>query len=435
MQNLLFDVAPEESGHNVIERMIRPRNITEAYRRVRSNGGAPGVDGMTVHELKSYLAIELPKIEKQLQQGTYQPKPVRRVEIPKAGGGTRGLGIPTVLDRLLQQALLQILDPLFDPSFSSSSFGFRRGRSCHDAVRQAQQYIKSGNRWVVDLDLEKFFDRVNHDILMDRVSRKVKDKMALRLIRSYLESGVLEGGLATQSVQGTPQGGPLSPLLSNVLLNDWDKELERRGHKFCRYADDCNIYVKSREAGDRVMKSLTDFLSVKLRLTVNQKKSAVERPWNRVFLGFSFLREKGAKIRMAPDREKRMRAKVRPILRAGRGRKVEHSLKILAPLIRGWAGYFLISEVKSAFERFDEWLRRRIRAIYWRQWKRPRKRAQMLQKLGIDRNRARKSASNGRGPWWNSAASHMNQAITTRRLRLSGYVSILEESQRLKRFV
>ena len=433
MQLLLFDKMPEESGLNIIERMMRPRNLSEAYRRVKSNGGAPGIDGITVEQLGGQLRLVLPRLTEQLLNGTYHPQPVRTVEIPKPGGGTRKLGIPPALDRLLQQALLQVLDPLFDPEFSKSSFGFRRGMGCHHAVRQAQLHIQQGFRWVVDLDLEKFFDRVNHDILMDRVARKVKDKQALRLIRRYLEAGILEGGLVSPTMEGVPQGGPLSPLLSNILLNDLDQELEKRGHRFCRYADDCNVYVKSSSAGQRVMDSLTQFLSRKLRLTVNSRKSAVDRPWKRQFLGFSFLSGRDAKLKMAPDREKRMKAKTRLLLRAGRGRKVETSLRLLAPKIRGWAGYYHLSEVKAAFERFDEWLRRRIRAIYWRQWKRPKTRAKKLMSLGIDRDRAFKSAYNGRGPWWNSGASHMNQAFPTKRLRQLGFVSILEESQRLKR--
>ena len=433
MQLLLFDSLPEVYSGDVLERMMRPRNISEAFRRVKANGGAPGVDGMTVAELGKSLKVLLPRIRQQLLDGSYVPQPVRRVEIPKPGGGMRKLGIPTVMDRLLQQALLQVIEPIFDQGFSENSFGFRQGKSCHQAVRRARNLIQTGHAWVVDLDLEKFFDKVHHDILMERVARQLKDKMALKLIRRYLQAGVMEGGLVSQSVQGTPQGGPLSPLLSNIMLDAMDKELEKRGHKFCRYADDCNIYVRSRRAGERVMERLTNYLAGKLKLTVNKIKSAVDRPSNRQFLGFSFVAGKQARIRMAPDRAKRMKEKVKPLLRRGRGQSLSQCLRVLAPKIRGWAAYFSLCDVKATFERFDEWMRRRLRALLWRQWKRPKTRCRELCKRGLDRERAAKSAFNGRGPWWNAGASHMNNAVPTSYLRKLGYVSILEEVQILKR--
>lgn len=336
------------------------------------------------------------------------------------------------MDRLLQQALLQVMEPVFDPGFSKNSFGFRKGRGCHQAVRLAKQLIQDGNQWVVDIDLEKFFDRVNHDVLMDRVARKVEDKQALRLIRGFMQAGILEGGLISPSMEGTPQGGPLSPLLSNIMLDELDKELAKRGHRFCRYADDCNVYVKTRRAGERLMKSITKFLSKKLRLSVNAKKSAVDQPWNRQFLGFSFLQGARVRICVAPEREKRMKEKTKPILRMGRGCDVVETLKRLASKIRGWAGYFGLAEFDGAFKRFDVWLRRRIRAIYCRQWKRPSSRVKELQRLGIDRTNAEKSARNGRGPWFNAATRSMNWALTLQRLRQLGWISISEEVQRLR---
>jgi RNA-directed DNA polymerase len=312
--------------------------------------------------------------------------------------------------------------------------GIRRpGRGTQDAVLQAREYVKAGYRWVVDLDLAKFFDRVNHDVLMARVARKVKDKRALKLIRRYLEAGILIDGLVSPAIEGTPQGGPLSPLLSNILLDDLDKELERRGHRFCRYADDCNVYVRSRRAGERLMTSLTRFLDKRLRLQVNEQKSAVDQPWNRQFLGYSMLSGNACRLRVSPDREKRLKRGLKPVMRAGRGRSIRQTLDRLAPKIRGWVSYFKLSDVKAAFERLDDWIRRRIRALMWRHWKRSKTRFRELQRRGIDEQRARRAAWNGRGPWWNAGASHMNQAVPIRTLQNLGLVSFLEEFQRLKR--
>lgn len=433
MQLQLFDSYPEQPGDGIFEKMVRPGNLLKAYQRVKSNGGAPGVDGMTIAEFGKQIRGLLERACKQIAAGIYQPQPVRQVEIPKPGGGTRKLGIPTVLDRVLQQALLQVLNPIFDPRFSKQSFGFRPGRGTHDAVRQAQKHIQAGHRWVVDIDLAKFFDRVSHDILMSIVARRISDRRALLLIRRYLQAGALVGGLTSPTTEGTPQGGPISPLLSNIMLDILDKELEKRNHRFCRYADDCNVYVKSRRAGERLMTSLTQFLSRRLKLEVNEQKSAVDRPWRRQFLGYSVLSQKSAPLTIAPERERRLKAKSRPLLKMGRGRKISQTLAHLAPKIRGWASYYKLCDAKAAFERFDEWLRRRIRAIHWRQWKRSKTRVKEMLKRGIDYERARKSASNGRGPWWNAGASHMNQTIDTRRLRALGYVSLLEEFQRFKR--
>ena len=417
-----------------IEEVLRRENMIRAYQRVKRNKGSAGVDGMTVDELMPYLRTHWERIKSEVLEGRYKPQPVLLVEIPKPGGrGMRRLGIPTVLDRLIQQAVLQILQPEIDPTFSESSYGFRPGRSAHDAVLRAQEHVTAGYRWVVDMDLEKFFDRVNHDILMSRLARRVKDKRILLLIRRHLQAGILEDGIVGQRVEGTPQGGPLSPLLSNVLLDDLDHELERRGHRFVRYADDCNIYVRSQRAGERVLASIEDFLEKRLRLKVNRDKSAVDRPWKRKFLGYSMTAHPEPKLRVAPESVKRFRGKVRGVLRKGRGRSIGQTAALLEPLIRGWLNYFKLAEVKAAFEQLDYWLRRRLRCILWRQWKRGKTRMRKLTHLGLDRQRAKKSAFNGRGPWWNAGASHMNHAVTTQYLRSVGLLSLIEEHRRLVR--
>jgi RNA-directed DNA polymerase len=415
----------------LMEEVLRRENVLRAYNRVVQNGGAPGFDGMSVEELMPYCRKHWARIREELLQGTYVPQPVLRVEIPKPDGGKRGLGIPTVLDRLIQQALLQVLQPLFDPHFSDDSFGFRPGRSTHGAIRRAREHIRAGDRWVVDFDLEKFFDRVNHDVLMARVARRVKDKRVLRLIRRYLTAGVMEGGVVSPRSEGTPQGGPLSPLLSNVLLDELDKELERRGHRFVRYADDSNVYVKSKAAGERVMASLERFLSERLRLRINREKSAVARPWERKFLGYTVTWHREAKLRVAPKSVRRLKDKLRQLLRAGRGRNLRRVIEELKPVIRGWVAYFRMVEVKASFEELDQWLRRKLRCILWRQWKRPKTRLKKLVERGIDKDRAAKSASNGHGPWWNAGASHMNEAVPTRVFRKLGLVSLLDEHRRL----
>jgi RNA-directed DNA polymerase len=408
-----------------MEAVVERGNMIAAYKRVVGNKGSAGVDGKEVDELKPYLQQHWERVRKELLEGRYQPQPVKEVEIPKPDGGMRKLGIPTIVDRLIGQAIHQVLEPIFDPGFSESSYGFRRGRRAQQAVRKAREYVAEGRRWVVDIDLEKFFDRVNHDILMARVARKVKDKRLLRTLRRYLQAGIMVGGVETIRQEGTPQGSPLSPLLSNIMLDDLDKELERRGHAFCRYADDSNTYVRSKRAGERVMATITQYLEQELKLRVNRDKSAVGRPWERKFLGYSMMMEAKPRLRVAEKTVKRFYSKLKEIFRRGRGRNIVKIVEELKPVLRGWINYFMLSEVKNTFERLDQWIRRRLRNILWRQWKRTYTRAKKLMKRGLERNRALKSAMNGRGPWWNSGASHMNEAYKKSDFDKMGLVSLL----------
>ena len=423
-------VRPEES--QLMEAVVARENLLDAYARVMSNKGAAGVDEMSVEQLKPYLQEHWAQIKADLLKGAYQPKAVRCAEIPKPNGGVRQLGIPTVVDRLIQQALHQVMSPLFEPNFSESSYGFRPGRSAQQAVSAAREYVAEGRRWVVDLDLEKFFDRVNHDILMSRLARRIRDKRVLGLIRKYLQAGMMTGGIVSQRTEGTPQGGPLSPLLSNVLLDELDKELERRGHKFCRYADDCNIYVQSRSAGERVMKSVTRFLSERLRLKVNAEKSAVARPWERKFLGYTMTWHKQPRLKAAPESIRRLKIKVRMIFREGRGRSLAQVIKDLNQLLRGWIQYFRLGEVKGIYEELDGWIRRKLRCLLWRQWKRPFTRAKNLMRRGLEELRAWKSATNGRGAWWNAGASHLNEAFPKSYFNRLGLVSLLDQLRKLQ---
>jgi RNA-directed DNA polymerase len=402
--------SPPEVEVRLMEEIVSRDNMMAAYHRVMANKGAAGIDRMSVEQLQPHLKEHWPRIREELLEGRYRPQPVRGVDIPKPGGGMRQLGIPTVVDRLIQQAMHQVLMPLFDPGFSKGSYGFRPGRSAHDAVLAARAHVVEGRRFVVDLDLEKFFDRVNHDVLMARVVRRVADRRVLRLIRRYLRAGLMTGGITTARSEGTPQGGPLSPLLSNILLDDLDKELERRGHAFCRYADDCNIYVRTRRAGDRVMASITRFLTERLRLKVNAAKSAVDRPWVRTFLGYTMTAHQQPRLRVAAKSVKRLRSKLRTTLRQGRGRTLATTVRTLTPILRGWLQYFRLAQAKGVFEELDGWMRRKLRCVLWRQWKRPRTRRKRLMQRGLDPERAWRSAYNGRGPWWNAGASHMNDA-------------------------
>lgn len=412
----------------LIERMVERDNMVKAYHRVKQNKGAAGIDKMTVDELSEYLHRNWHFIKEQLLKGAYRPKPVRRVEIPKANGGIRLLGVPTVLDRLIQQAMHQVLSPLFDSDFSDHSYGFRPGRNAQQAVMQAKSYQHSGKRWVVDMDLAQFFDEVNHDILVARVGRKVRDRRMISLIRTYLQAGVMVGGMICQTPKGTPQGGPLSPLLSNILLDDLDKELERRGHSFCRYADDSNIYVSSKRAGERVLSSITRFVESRLQLQVNREKSKVARPWDRKFLGYSFTAHKECKVRVAPKSLKRFRKHLKELFRKGRGRNLQRFIREdVNPVVRGWINYFRLAETKGFAEELDQWIRRRLRLILWRQWKRPWTRFKNLMRFGIAEERAARSAFNGRGPWFNSGSSHMNQALPKKFFDKIGLISTLEK--------
>jgi RNA-directed DNA polymerase len=395
----------------LMEEVVEGENLKRAWKRVKANQGSPGVDGMTVFALKDYLNEHWPAIREQLLKGQYQPQPVLRVEIEKQEGGMRKLGIPTVVDRFIQQAVMQVLQSRWDRTFSDSSYGFRPGRSAHQAVARAQQYIAEGFTYVVDLDLEKFFDRVNHDKLMGQIAKRVEDKRLLKLIRAFLNAGVMEGGLVSPSVEGTPQGGPLSPLLSNLVLDELDRELERRGHGFARYADDCNIYVRSERAGQRVMESITNFITTELKLKVNSEKSAVAKPQQRKFLGFSFTGGAKPKRRIAPKARKRFREKVQEITRRKKGDSMKQRVEELTPYLRGWRGYFGYCETPSVLEELDSWVRRRLRCCYWIQWKTGRRRFDALFRLGVSRDLAANTAGSNRGPWYLSKSIALRQAL------------------------
>jgi RNA-directed DNA polymerase len=389
----------EESSvttNSEIEEVLGKENLKKALKQVIRNKGCPGIDNMKVEELTGYLKIHWPAIKESLVSGRYNPSPVKRVEIQKPGG-IRKLGIPTVTDRFIQQAMLQVLQEKWDKTFSDNSFGFRPKRSAHQAVQRAQGYVKSGKRWVVDIDLEKFFDRVNHDKLMGLVARRTKDERILRIIRSYLNAGVMENGVYIETEEGTPQGGPLSPLLSNVILAELDKELERREHKFVRYADDCNVYVGSRNAGERVMKSLTGYISDILKLKVNQAKSAVDRPWYRKFLGFSVTNRQEAKLKVAPESIKRFKIKAREITSRTRGISLQKMIEDLAVYVKGWMGYFRKAEVSNSFGELDKWIRRRLRSMIWKSW--DRRGYKELRRKGIDSILAWNAAKSAHGPW------------------------------------
>jgi group II intron reverse transcriptase/maturase len=416
-----------------MEAVVERGNLMLAYQRVVANKGAAGVDELAVSELKDHLKRHWPTIRARLLAGEYMPAAVRGVNIPKPQGGVRTLGIPTVVDRMIQQALHQVLQPMFEPTFSEASFGFRPGRNAHQALRRARQYVASGKRWVVDMDIEKFFDRVNHDVLMGKLAAKVADARVLALIRRYLQAGMMADGLVQPRREGTPQGGPLSPLLSNILLTELDRELERRGHAFCRYADDCNIYVGSERAGVELLQGVTRFLAERLKLTVNVAKSAVARPWQRKFLGYSMTLHRKPKLRIAKPSLQTLTEKVRAALRGARGRSLATTILRLNPVLRGWAAYFKLTETKRALEERDGWIRHKLRCVLWRQWKRPYARARNLMGRGLTEERAWRSACNQRGPWWNAGASHMHAAYPKSWFDHLGLVSLLDTVQRLQR--
>jgi RNA-directed DNA polymerase len=406
----------------MLEAILSRDNMLAALKRVRANRGSHGVDGMTVEELPSFLRENWASIRQRLLDGQYRPQPVRRVEIPKADSGVRLLGIPTVVDRLVQQAIAQVLAPIFDANFSESSYGFRPGRNAHDAVHAAQGYISEGYTWVVDIDLEKFFDRVNHDKLMGRVSRKITDKRVLRLIRRYLESGVLINGVKVATDEGTPQGGPLSPLLANVMLDDLDKELEKRGHRFCRYADDCNIYVRTKRAGERVMSGVGRYIREELSLRINEGKSAVDRPWKRKFLGFSFYHVRGGVgIRIHPRSFEELKEKIRTATSKRWSIGMDDRLARLRQVTDGWINYFGIADANDAIQKLDKWTRRRLRACYWKQWKLSKTRYDNLVRLGIESTQAKEWANSRKGYWRIAGSGILQRALPSEFLERIGY--------------
>jgi RNA-directed DNA polymerase len=409
----------------MLERILGRDNLNLAYKRVKANKGSPGVDGMTVEELLSYLKQGGESLRQRILAGEYIPQAVRRVEIPKPDGGVRQLGIPTVVDRLIQQAIAQELSRTFDPVFSASSYGFRPGRSAHQAIIAARGYIEQGHRWTVDIDLEKFFDRVNHNKLMSLVARRVKDNRVLGLMRKYLESGIMLNGVKVKSEEGTPQGGPLSPLLANIMLDELDKELEKRGHSFCRYADDCNIYVKSRKAGARVMESISQYIEQVLKLKVNRNKSAVDRPSRRKFLGFSFYMRKGKARNFIHKKPLyRFKAKVKEITSRSNGKSMEMRMKKLNPLIRGWVNYFHIADMEKVAKELDYWMRRRIRMCYWKQWKKISARHENLVKLGVDIHKAWEYANTRKGYWQIANSPILATTLTNEYLDKQGLLSL-----------
>jgi RNA-directed DNA polymerase len=415
------------STNRLMEEVCERENLKAALRQVKANKGSAGVDGMTVGGITDYLKQHWPAIREQLLNGTYEPKPVRRVEIAKPDGGVRKLGIPTVLDRFIQQAVMQVLQRQWDRTFSDHSYGFRPGRSAHQAVAQAQQYIREGHDWCVDLDLEKFFDRVNHDKLMGQIAKRIEDKRLLKLIRAFLNAGVMENGLVSPSVEGTPQGGPLSPLLSNIVLDELDQELERRGHRFVRYADDSNIYVRSERAGQRVMESITRFITQKLKLKVNEAKSAVARPQARKFLGFSFTAGPEVKRVIAPKALDRFKRRIQEITRRAKGVSMETTMEELVPYMRGWRSYFGFCETPEVLIGLARWVRLRLRAALWRQWKTPRRRRAALLALGVRPRLASNTAGSGLGPWYLAKAKALSVGLSNAYLKSLGLPSLFEE--------
>ncbi len=412
--------------NRLMEEICERENLKQALQQVKANKGSAGVDGMTVGGIIDYLKQHWPAIREQLLSGTYEPKPVRRVEIPKPDGGVRKLGIPTVLDRLIQQAVMQVLQRQWDSTFSDHSYGFRPGRSAHQAVAQAQQYIAAGYGWVIDLDLEKFFDRVNHDKLMGQIAKRVEDKRLLKLIRAFLNAGVMENGLVSPSVEGTPQGGPLSPLLSNLVLDELDRELERRGHRYVRYADDSNIYVRSERAGQRVMESITRFITQKLKLKVNETKSAVARPQQRKFLGFSFTDGPEIKRTIAPKALERFKHRIREVTLRAKGVSLETTIAELASYLRGWRSYFGFCETPYVLIQLTRWVRLRLRAAMWRQWKTPRRRRAALLELGVRPRLANNTAGSGLGPWYLARAKALSVGLSNTHFTSLGLPTLID---------
>lgn len=418
---------------NLLERIVDKRNFFEAYKQVKANKGSYGIDGMKVDELLPFLQSHYNTLKANLLNEAYKPKPVKRVEIPKPNGGIRLLGIPTVIDRLIQQAIHQIISPIFEEKFSDSSFGFRPNKSAHMALKQSQKYINQGYKYVVDMDLEKFFDNVNHDLLMHLLSLKIKDKRVLKLIRKYLNSGIILKGSIVKTDVGAPQGGPLSPLLSNILLDELDKELEIRGHKFCRYADDCNIYVKSTRAGKRVLESITKFLRIKLKLKINKEKSAVDSPTKRKFLGYSFYySKKGIKFRVHNKSYERLKDKIREITNRNISMNFNFRLKKLKQIIVGWVNYFKLANMKNKLKELDRWIRRRLRACIWKTWKKTKTRFRNLIKLKVPKGKAWEYANTRKGYWRISNSPILNKTITNQRLINHGFTGLSSQYEKVR---
>ncbi|MBR2758350.1 MAG: group II intron reverse transcriptase/maturase [Exiguobacterium sp.] len=416
----------------LMEQILSRENLIRALNRVVRNKGSHGVDGMPVQNLRAHVIEHWDTMKVELLSGTYQPQPVRRVEIPKPDGGVRLLGIPTVMDRLIQQAIAQVLSSIYDPMFSDHSYGFRPNRSAHGAVKKAQGYIADGNRWVVDIDLEKFFDRVNHDKLMGLLAKQIEDKRLLKLIHKYLKTGIMINGVVTDNEEGTPQGGPLSPLLSNIVLDELDKELEKRGHQFVRYADDCNIYVKTPKAGNRVMRSVTSYIEGKLKLKVNGNKSAVDRPWRRKFLGFSFTKHREPKVRIAKASVNRMKDKIRDITSRKRPYSMEVRIQKLNQYLMGWCGYFALADTPSVFKSLESWIRRRLRMCVWKSWKKPSTKVRKLTGLGVPKGKAHEWGNSRKGYWRISKSPILHRALGNSYWSSRGLKSLVSRYETLR---
>lgn len=416
----------------LMEQILSRENLIRALNRVVRNKGSHGVDGMPVQNLRAHVIEHWDTMKVELLSGTYQPQPVRRVEIPKPDGGVRLLGIPTVMDRLIQQAIAQVLSSIYDPMFSDHSYGFRPNRSAHGAVKKAQGHIADGNRWVVDIDLEKFFDRVNHDKLMGLLAKQIEDKRLLKLIHKYLKTGIMINGVVTDNEEGTPQGGPLSPLLSNIVLDELDKELEKRGHQFVRYADDCNIYVKTPKAGNRVMRSVTSYIEGKLKLKVNGNKSAVDRPWRRKFLGFSFTKHREPKVRIAKASVNRMKDKIRDITSRKRPYSIEVRIQKLNQYLMGWCGYFALADTPSVFKSLESWIRRRLRMCVWKSWKKPSTKVRKLTGLGVPKGKAHEWGNSRKGYWRISKSPILHRALGNSYWSSRGLKSLVSRYETLR---
>lgn len=428
--SLTFDKKQNDESEydkNLLEKILDRNNMNEAFKRVKENKGSHGIDKLTVDELLMYLQEHGAKLKQEILDGAYNSSPVRRAEIPKENGKKRKLGIPTVVDRVIQQSITQVLSPIFEKKFSDFSYGFRPKRGCHDALKKCKEYINAGYKWAIDIDLESYFDTVNHDILIGLIHKEIKDIRVISLIRKYLQAGVMEKGSISKTSEGVPQGGNLSPLLSNIMLNELDKELEGRGLNFARYADDCNIYVKSRKSANRVMESITKFIERKLKLRVNREKSAVDRPWKLKFLGYSFYFEKdGIEFRVHPKSLTKLKEKLKFLTGRSRIGNIQTAYNKIKQVIVGWVNYFKLAKMKNVSIRIDEWLRRRIRMCFWKQWKKIGTKYKNLIKLGITKQKAWEYANTRKSYWRTSKSPILSTSITNAKLKKSGLVSLTE---------